>query len=209
MQLRALGFVILVSGGALTLQADGVGPWIQDRAHPQVQYRVKCANGSLTIDWRNAYPGAVTLKVGINGSGYEGEDQVQIPAGGSSSSDIDTLNCYPDLFQISEKKFSMAPPPPAASPKSTEPAKPAPPPLPTVAPWVPPARLPELAPETFGSIQVGMKQAEVLRRIGNPVSKLSIPEDNALVESYRYPVLSGKVGIIRFSNGAVTEVVVQ
>ncbi len=52
-----------------------------------------------------------------------------------------------------------------------------------------------------------MKREEVLRRIGAPTSKLSIPEENELVETYRYPVSSGLAGAIRLSNGVVTEVI--
>jgi len=213
MHLRTLHlnlFLTLFLGGcALSLRADSSSGWIPDRAHPEVQYRLKCTRGALNIDWRNAYPGAVTLKVNVRGSEYDGDEQVMIPPGGSAVSDVDTLGCEASSFQISERRFSMAPPPPPAVPlKSSEPAKPAPPAPPTVSPWIPPAHLPELSPQAIASIHVGMKQQEVLRTLGNPVAKLSIPEENELVESYRYPVLSGKVAIIRFSNGLVTEVVI-
>lgn len=105
-----------------------------------------------------------------------------------------------------------APPPPpgaaatAGKPNGQQPNKPASPP-PTVAPWVPPAKIPELPLEALAAIQVGMKREEVLRRIGAPTSKLSIPEENELVETYRYPVSSGLAGAIRLSNGVVTEVI--
>jgi len=209
MRLQTLSLALFLSGCALSLQADSVTGWIADRAHPEVQYRLKCTKGALNIDWRSAYPGAVTLKFNVRGSDYDGDDQVVIPPGGIAASDVDTLGCYAPAFQITEKKFSMAPPPPPAAPaKSLEPAKPAAPVAPTVGQWIPPAHLPELAPEAIASIHVGMKQQEVVRTIGNPVSKLSIPEENELVESYRYPVLSGRVAIIRFSNGLVTGVAV-
>lgn len=209
MHLRTLSLALFLTGWGMSLQADSVTGWIPDRAHPEVQYRLKCTRGALNIDWRSAYPGAVTLKVSVRGSDYDGEEQVQIPPGGSATSDVDTLGCYASAFQITEKKFSMAPPPPPAVPaKSSEPAKAATPVVPTVGRWIPPAHLPELAPEAIASIHVGMKQQEVLQAIGNPISKLSIPEENELVESYRYPVLSGRVAIIRFSNGQVTEVAV-
>jgi hypothetical protein len=209
MPLRSLSVALFLGGCALSLQADSATGWIPDRAHPDVQYRLKCTQGALNIDWRSAYPGAVTLKVSVRGSGYDGEEQVVIPPGASANSDVDTLGCYAPAIQITEKKFSMAPPPPPAVPaKSSDPAKAPAPVVPTVAPWIPPAHLAELAPEAIASIHVGMNQQDVVRTIGNPVSKLSIPEENELVESYRYPVLSGRVVIIRFSNGLVTEVAV-
>lgn len=207
--MRTLFLALFVSGCAVSLQADSISGWIPESQHPGVQYRFKCIREGLTIQWRSTYPGAVTLKVRVRGSAYDGEEPVVIPPGGSATSNLETLYCSADSFQITEKRFAMANPPPALPPKSAEPAQrtqPAPTP-PTVSPWIPPARLPELAPEAFASIQVGMKQQEVLRTIGNPVSKLAIPEDNELVESYRYAILSGRAGIIRFSNGIVTEVV--
>lgn len=209
MRLRTLSLALFLGGCTLSLQADSVTGWITDRAHPEVQYRFKCTKGSLKIDWQSAYSGAVTLKVNVRGSDYDGDEEIVIPPHGSASSNVDTFGCYASNFQISEKKFSMAPlPPPAAPAKSSEPVIAAAPVAPTVGQWIPPAHLPELAPEAIASIHVGMKQQEVVRAIGNPLSKLSIPEENELVESYRYPVLAGRVAIIRFSNGSVTEVVI-
>ncbi len=210
MHLRKLHLAVFLVGCSLSLQAeDSTSGWITDRQHPDVAYRFKCSRGSLAIDWRNSYPGAVTLTVNVRGSGYDGDEKIVIPPGGSASSSVDTFGCYAPSFQITEKRFSMAnPPPPAVPAKSLAPAAAPAPPAPTVAPWIPPAKLAELAPAALASIQVGMKRQDVLRRIGNPISMLAIPEDNELVESYRYPVVSGRVGIIRFSNGVVTEVVV-
>ncbi len=206
----ALFPTLFLSCSVLSLGADSVTGWITDRAHPDVQYRLKCTKGSLKIDWRNGYSGAVTMKVSVRGSDYDGDEQVVIPPGGSASSDVDTFGCYAPGFEIEEKKFSLGPSrPPAAPAKSLEPtATKLAPQAPTVAPWIPPAKLPEVAPEALTAIHVGMKQQEVLQKIGNPLSKIAIPEDNALVESYRYAVLSGKIGVIRFSNGVVTEVAV-
>ncbi len=209
MQLRTLYLALLLAGGVLTVQAyDSVTGWIPERAHPQVQYRLKCTRGALTIQWQNSYPGAVTLKFRVRSSGYDGEEDVTIPPGGSASSDPDTLNCIASAFEITEKRFSMAAPPVPVTPKATSAdAKPPAPPPPTVAPWIPPARIRELAPETFALIHAGMKREEVVRAIGNPISKLSIPEASDLIETYRYPVSPGRAGTVRFSNGVVKEVV--
>jgi hypothetical protein len=205
--MRTLFLVLFVSGCAVSLRADSMSGWIPDSLHPGIQYRFKCIREGLTIQWRSTYPGAVTLRYRVRGSDYDGEDKIAIPPNGTATSNPDTLYCSADSFLINEKRFSMEnPPAPSGPANSPAVAKPAPV-VPTVSAWIPPARLAELAPEAFASIQVGMKQQEVLLKIGNPVSKLAIPEDNELVESYRYPVSSGRAGIVRFSNGIVTEVV--
>jgi hypothetical protein len=180
-----------------------------DRAHPQVQYRLKCTSGALAIQWQNSYPGAVALKFRVKSSSYDGEEDVTIPPGGLASSAPDTLYCTASAFEITEKRFSMAAPPAPVAPKAAAAdTKPPAPPPPMVAPWIPPAKIPELAPEAFALIHAGMKREEVLRAIGNPTSKLSIPEENNLVETYRYPVSPGKAGTVRFSNGVVKEAIV-
>jgi hypothetical protein len=66
-----------------------------------------------------------------------------------------------------------------------------------------------VTPEGFALIHAGMKRNQVLREIGNPLSKLAIPEENELVETYRYGVSAGRVGTVRFSNGIVTDVQVS
>jgi hypothetical protein len=212
MLLRTFFLTWFLCAVVLASEPDSSTGWMQDRPHPQVQYRFLCFRGSLTIEWRSSYPGAVTLKANVKSSGYDGDEHVVIAPGGSATSSPETLNCSAESFQITEKRFSMAAPPPppapAAGAKSDQPKEPVPP-LPTVAPWIPPAKLVELAPAALASIHVGMKREEVLRTIGNPMSKLAIPDENELVETYRYPVSPGRTGIVRLSNGTVTEAVVQ
>jgi hypothetical protein len=204
--MRTISLALLTAGYALSFQATS--GWIPDSQHPSVQYRFKCLREALSIDWRNSYPGAVSLKARVRGSNYDGDEQVVIPPGGTVTSSLETLYCTPESFQVTEKHFSMAtPPPPAiASTKPGEAAKPAPPPPPTVAAWAPPAPLTEVPAGAFASIHVGMKRQELLARIGNPLSKLAIPEENELVEHYRYPVSPGKMAVVNLSNGVVTEV---
>jgi hypothetical protein len=211
MQIGTRYLALFLAGCVLRLQAyDSLTGWIPDRAHPQVEYRLQCTRGALTIQWQNSYPGAVTLKFRVRGSNYDGEEDVTIPPGGSASSDPDTLYCIASAFEITEKRFSMAAPPTPVTPKAAAAdAKPPAPPPPTVAPWIPPAKIPELAPATFALIHAGMKREEVVRAIGDPMSKLSIPEANDLIETYRYPVSPGRAGTVRFSNGVVKEVVVR
>jgi hypothetical protein len=210
MPLRTILLTLLLSGAALCSEPDSITGWIPGGGHPEVQHRFKCFRGSLTIDWKNLYPGAVTLKANVKSQSYDGDEEVVIPPGGTASSNLETLYCSAASFRVTEKRFSMAAPPPAPVPggKAEESKAVAPPPPPpTVAPWVPPAKFPELAPQALASIRVGMKKDEVLHRIGNPTSKLAIPEENELVETYRYAVSGGRAGAVRFSNGSVTEVV--
>jgi len=51
-----------------------------------------------------------------------------------------------------------------------------------------------------------MKQEDVAQKLGPPLSKVSIPEDGQLIETYRYNTVDDKISIVRFSNGAVTEI---
>jgi hypothetical protein len=212
MRLRTFCLTLLLAGVARSSQADdSMTGWIADRVHPQLEYRFKCVRGGLTIEWRNSYPGAVTLTARIKGSSYDGDENVVIPPSGSARSSPETMYCTAEFFEMTEKRFSMAPPPPPAAataekPSGQKPNQPASS-LPTVAPWAPPAKIPELPREAFAAIQIGMQREEVLHRIGAPTSKLSIPEENELVETYRYPVSPGLAGAIRFSNGVVTEVI--
>lgn len=204
--MRTLLSALLLSGCALSLQASATSGWIADALHPNLQYRFICNREALSIEWKSSYPGAVTLRARIKGSNYDGQEQVAIPPEGKATSNLETLYCSPESFEMTEKHFAMASPPAPTPAKSTELAKPPAPTPPTVAPWTPPAPLAELAPEALAKVHVGMQRQEVLRRIGNPISKLTIPEDNDLVERYRYPVSSGRIAVITFSNGVVTEV---
>ncbi len=147
--MRTISLALLAAGCALSFQATS--GWIPDSQHPSVQYRFKCTREALSIDWRSSYPGAVSLKARVRGSNYDGDEQVVIPPGGTVTSSLETLYCTPESFQVTEKRFSMAAPPPPviASTKPGEPAKPAPPPPPTVTAWTPPAPLTEVPAGAF------------------------------------------------------------
>jgi hypothetical protein len=209
MTLSSVFPVLLLAGAALSAQAQSATGWIPDSVHPEVQYRFKCVRENLMVEWRNAYPGEVTLTANVKSSSYDGDEKITIPPGGSATSRPETMSCYPDSFHIREKHFSMAPPPPAARPDAEALEKRPAPLLPPVAPWIPPAKLAEISPEALASIHTGMKRDEVLHRIGTPLSKLAIPEENELVETYRYAVSAGRDGTVRFSNGIVTDVQVS
>ncbi len=101
MRLRTFYWTWLLAGVALSSKADdSMTGWIADRVHPQLEYRFKCVRGGLTIEWRNSYPGAVTLTARIRGSSYDGDENVVIPPSGAAKSNPETMYCTAELFEI-------------------------------------------------------------------------------------------------------------
>ena len=191
-------------------RAEERGPgWFSDPQHPSLQYRFVCMKGAQRVIWRNGYPGAVTLKARMLSYTYDGMEDVQIDPGAITNTDLDTLAC--GSFQISVTRFSMAAPPPppptGADAKASAPVAPKadPPPAPIMAKFEPqtePVR--EIAVEALASIAVGMSQSEVRRRLGEPLSRISIPDENGVIETYRYHVMHDRSGIVKMTNGIVT-----
>jgi hypothetical protein len=188
--------------------------WHSDPHHPSLQYRFACIGGSSErIIWRNGYPGAVTLKARIKNFDYDGAEEVQIEPGATTNSNLQTQSC--GNFDVSVARFSMATPPPPPAPvadaKPTSAAAPKPVEQPAVSmllrfdPQTEP--VPEITTEALASINVGMNQAEVRRRLGAPISKMSIPGDEGLIETHRYNVAPNGTGVVKFANGIVTGVV--
>jgi hypothetical protein len=73
-----------------------------------------------------------------------------------------------------------------------------------VMPPAPP--LPEVVPDKFRQVQIGLKREELLAQVGTPSSKIIMPEDNQMVEIYRYRANGASLGSIRLVDGKVTEV---
>jgi hypothetical protein len=185
---------------------ESTSAWASDPTHPQLQYRIKCQRGSTYVQWRNSYPGEVSVRAGVRSAGYDGVENITIPPNGNADSDVDTLNCSPDSFRVSLQRFSMKPPPPPpAKPGDAKTPAPAPPQI-FIPKYVPPQKLPEVSSEALASVKVGMRQEEVVHALGAPASKVTIPEDSQLMETYRYRLARDKVGVIRFSNGVVVEI---
>lgn len=209
MQLRIVSLTLLLAGGACLSLADESSPWRSDPQHPELQYRVKCHREAASIEWRNGYPGSLTLKAAIKSNtlndSYDGAADVSVAPGGISETSLETMACAPGAFQIRLTHFEMAPPPPQPAPRPVAAAK-APNPVPTVAPYVPPGKEPEISPRTIAEVKPGMQQEEVERRLGPPASKLTIPEDGEFIETCRYMVADGRSSLIRFSNGVVTDI---
>ena len=91
--------------------------WRSDTQHPQLQYRSVCIGGSsVRVVWRNGYPGAVTLKAHMKSFSYDGMEDVRIDPGGTTKSDLETIDCQ--AMQVSVTRFSMAAPPPPPPPSA-------------------------------------------------------------------------------------------
>jgi hypothetical protein len=204
---------ILIAGAALALAGDGTG-WRKDPGHPQLEYRISCSKDSLSILWRNGYPGAVSLKAHVRSETYDGFEDAKVLPGGTFKSDPETMYCSLSSLNVSVVKFSMAAPPPAPKPtvadNKTNPS-PADSPAPEV---VPPLvlfdshaeKLPEIAPEKLAQISTGMTREDVVAKLGPPASKLSTQNDGEYLESYQYRLGGNKISVVRFLNGAVSEV---
>jgi hypothetical protein len=212
MKLRTSNLLILLAAGALSSRAENASAWRADPQHPALQYRVKCHRDAATVEWRNGYPGALALKASIksntDNSPWDSVEEVTVAAGASAQTPLETMYCSPGAYQIRLKTFVMAAPPAPPPPPPATVAAPvkAAIPLPTVSPYVPAVNLPEVAPETLASVQPGMKQDEVERKLGHPTSKITIPEPGEFIETYRYLVANGRSSVIRFSNGVVTTI---
>ena len=194
--------------------AGGNGPqWQSDAQHPLLEYRFQCGRGADTVLWRNGYPGAVTLKARVRSSSYDGVEDVHIEAHGVAHSDLQTLYC--GSFRVTVTSFSMSAPPvplpvaaKPAAPAAATPATTAQAPVPTLVRFEPRTEpLPQITLEALESVKAGMKKAEVVQNLGEPLSKLSIPEDGMLLETYRYNVAPNRTGTVRFANGIVTGIV--
>jgi hypothetical protein len=69
------------------------------------------------------------------------------------------------------------------------------------------APLAEISVEALASIKIGMKEAEVVQKLGVPLSTVSIPEEGRLMGSYHYNVVHDRIGLVQFENGTVTAIV--
>jgi hypothetical protein len=212
MKPRTLSLIVLLAASGLLSLGQNSSPWQPVTQHPQLQYRVKCEREAATIEWRNGYPGALTLKASVRGSEWDSMEDVTVAPGGSGQTELETMFCSPSAFRITVTRFSMAPPPPPppSHPASSVAAKADvgnPPPPPLVAPYEPPEKdLPEVPSELVASVKAGMKREEVLQKLGPPASKLTIPEDHEFIETFRYRVAQERSSVIRFSNGVVTDI---
>jgi hypothetical protein len=101
------------------------------------------------------------------------------------------------------------PPPPAHHAAVRRPAtpEPAPEPIPTpaaeVVPVPPPP--PPVTAEDLKKVAIGMNRADLLK-LGAPSSRITMSEDDHLVEIYRYMEKEMTLGVVRLTDGAVSTV---
>lgn len=73
---------------------------------------------------------------------------------------------------------------------------------------MPPAPLlPEVVPEVFRQIKLGLRREELLASVGTPSSKIIIPEGAQMIEIYRYRANGGTLGAVKLLDGRVSEVI--
>ena len=77
----------------------------------------------------------------------------------------------------------------------------------TYATMPPAPPLPEVVPEAFQQIRPGIKREELLATVGTPSSRITIPENDQMIELYRYRAKGGTLGTVRLVGGQVTEVI--
>jgi hypothetical protein len=188
------------------------GPqWLSDAQHPSLQYRFQCGRGAETLLWRSGYPGAVTVKARVRSFSYDGVEDFHIEPQGAARESLETLHC--GNFRVTVISFSMSAPPlplpPVAKPAAPADAKiTVEAPVPTLIRFEPRTEpLPQITLEALESVKAGMTKADVVQSLGDPLSKLSIPEDGTLLETYRYSVAPDHSGTVRFANGIVTAIV--
>ena len=73
---------------------------------------------------------------------------------------------------------------------------------------MPPAPLmPEVLPEVFRQVKLGLKREDLLASVGTPSSKIIIPDGARMVEIYRYRANGETLGAVRLVDGKVSEVI--
>jgi hypothetical protein len=210
MKFRTISFLFIIANVSYSATESASG-WRSDPQHPQLQYRVRCFREAATVDWRNGYPGQVRFRASIKSPSYDGPEDVRIAPGASEQTKLETMECSPNSFRVALTRFSMAapptPPPPPPPPAAAAAAASNPPLVPSLLPFEPETeKLSELTVEALAGINVGMKQQQVVQKLGPPSSKLTLPEEGELIETYRYRIVNSKITIVRFSNGTVTDI---
>ena len=109
---------------------------------------------------------------------------------------------------------SNVPPPPPVHRAGVR--KPVPPPErpaapviePAPAPPPPPPPAPEITADDLKHVTAGMQREDVLK-LGAPAARITMSEDGHLVEIYRYQTKETTLGVVRLTDGAVSNVAVH
>lgn len=94
----------------------------------------------------------------------------------------------------------VPPPPPVASKNTSMFVQP--------IPVLPPPAAPHATPEDLQSLASGTNRSDVLK-LGPPSSRITMFDDGHLVEIYRYQAQATTFGVVRLSDGAVSNVQVH
>lgn len=72
--------------------------------------------------------------------------------------------------------------------------------------YIPAPARPEPTAEDFASVQVGASEQDVIGKLGQPESKVTIPDDGHLVQICQYWSKGKQLGTVRLDNGQVVSV---
>jgi len=129
------------------------------------------------------------------------------PAAAASDSSAPLLEVGPG---VPKGDTSNVPPPPPVKRASVR--KTAPAPLPVVIEPPPPAPVapppPAVTADDLKTLTNGMPRASVLK-LGEPAARISMVEDGHLLEIYRYQQKDTTLGVVRLTDGSVSNVAVR
>jgi hypothetical protein len=103
---------------------------------------------------------------------------------------------------------NVPPPPPvkrASVPKLAAPERPVVVAVPVVVPPPPP---PDVTADDLKTLASGMQRAEVLK-LGAPSSRITMFEEGHLLEIYRYQAKDTMLGVVRLTDGSVSNVLIR
>ncbi len=72
--------------------------------------------------------------------------------------------------------------------------------------YIPEPARPEPTAEEFATVQVGASEQDVIGKLGQPESKVTIPDDGHLVQICQYWAKGKQLGTVRLDNGQVVSV---
>jgi hypothetical protein len=135
-------------------------------------------------------------------------------AAGKAATDAKKANPATPLLEVGpgipkSDGSAVPPPPPIRHASNRHPAPAAPAPLPVVVempiPVPPPPPPPEMTAEDLKHVQLGMTRADLLK-LGEPASRITMFEEDHLLEIFHYFSKDSNLGIVRLSDGAVSSV---
>jgi hypothetical protein len=82
--------------------------------------------------------------------------------------------------------------------------EPAPAPTFTIVPVVPPVK--QATAEELALIKVGTTEKDLVEALGRPTSRITIPEEGHMLETYQYRANGKQLGTVRLDNGQVVTI---